>query len=193
MVHAISSGFDPASPKTAPNTFFSFFDEARVPIEYVGLFTEAIVPCVDYQALKTRVIVKESFERAGEIELVVTSLASATSEGILSSYREHMAWQEDFVGDVQFCPYSWHGPLPQDSSDPDVMRAVTLFEIEDFVRMVQDGRYVLLISGPTKKGTKADALLPLLQQENLRVASHLCLDTVTAREVMATQVPDLTV
>ncbi len=67
------------------------------------------------------------------------------------------------------------------------MRAVTLFELEDFVRMADSkNKHVVLIArqcGLCGK-TRAAALRPLLKAPRLRVWSELVMDEATARELV---------
>ena len=64
----------------------------------------------------------------------------------------------------------------------DDIRALTLFELDDFRRMTQDeDKDLVLIEGPSPDGkTKTAALLPLLTNPRLRFWSRLCLDVGTA-------------
>ncbi|MEE8142879.1 MAG: hypothetical protein V3T77_07250, partial [Planctomycetota bacterium] len=53
-------------------------------------------------------------------------------------------------------------------------------------RMCKEGKFVLLLSGPTFSGdAKTPALVPLLTIQNLRVWSHICMDMKTATEVVS--------
>jgi len=191
VVHALSSGFSVEDPLTAPVAMFSYFSQASLPVEFVSLFSEAVVTCKQYEDIKKLPGVREGFAQADKIEIVITSLASAESKtGLLNLAMSKMKPPRRSdehpkpIGDVQFRPYSEKGPI---RDDPKGLRAVTLFELDDFVRMTQkEGKYVILLSGPTEEGsTKCDALMPLLTNPLLRVWSHLCLDKPTAEAVVA--------
>ena len=68
------------------------------------------------------------------------------------------------------------------------MRAVTLFELEDFVRMADSkNKHVVLIArqcGVCGR-TRAAALRPLLTTPRLRVWSDLVMDEATARDLLS--------
>ena len=68
------------------------------------------------------------------------------------------------------------------------MRAVTLFELDDFVRMANaKNKHVVLIArqcGLCGK-TRAAALRPLLTSPRLRVWSELVMDEATARDLVS--------
>jgi hypothetical protein len=191
VFHALSSGFDPNDPQTSPVAFFTYFDELPIRTEFYCLFTEAVVVANDLDRVKQLPGVRQSFAAAKDIDIVVTSLASASDRGaLLNRFEDQYAElnparsqsRDGRVGDVHFRPYSKKGPIETDSES---IRAVTLFELEDFVTMTQEeGKYVVLVAGTTRRGgNRAKPLLPLLTEPTLRVWSHLCLDVSTAREV----------
>ena len=79
VVHALSSGgFSADEPQKAPVTYFSYFEDALVNVDYVALFSETFVRSDDdYERVKKNPGVFRSFERSKEIDIVVTSLAAA--------------------------------------------------------------------------------------------------------------------
>jgi hypothetical protein len=67
------------------------------------------------------------------------------------------------------------------------VRAVTLFELSDLVRLARtEGKYVVLLGGPCGEcgHTKTPALLPLLSEPDLRLWTHLLTDVETAKELL---------
>ncbi len=199
VLHAISTGgFLPQEPHKAPTTYFTFFDRSMTNIKYVALFSETVVDNEDYEKLQKNPGIRQSFERKGEIDIIVTSLAAADHEhGLLVQYLSHLVEQgfmepdllekmrsAGWIGDVQFQPYSKEGPL----KDVCPVRAVTLFELEELVDMVnaKSGKYVVLVAGPCGEcgATKKEALQPLIANEKLRLWTHLVLDARTARELL---------
>jgi hypothetical protein len=84
----LSSGFDANDPLRSPVAFLAL-QELPVNVSYVGLFASAAVPVEDYERVKKQPGVRESFERAREIDIVVSSLASARDEhGALTRFFE---------------------------------------------------------------------------------------------------------
>ena len=199
VLHAISTGgFLPQEPHKSPTTYFTFFDRSMTNIKYVALFSETVVDNADYDKLQKNPGIRQSFERKGEIDIIVTSLAAADHEhGLLVQYLSHLVEQgfmepnlletmrkAGWIGDVQFQPYSNDGPLK--NACP--VRAVTLFELEELVEMAKakSGKYVVLVAGPCGEcgATKKHALKPLIASDNLRLWTHLVLDARTARELL---------
>jgi hypothetical protein len=186
VLHAMNSGFSEKDPLLSPLSFFSYFADSIIPIEHVMVFSPSMVPVSRYAEICKDPGVVRAFERAREIEIVVTSLASQEqAHGLLNQLEDEFDLRVDSstrVGDLQFRPFSTKGPV---ADAKDGYRAVTLFELDDFVRMVKDGKNVVLVSGPTRDGgSRTKALLPLLTEPSLRVWSHLCLDVATAEEVV---------
>lgn len=195
-LHALTSGFT-VNPMTAPVTFFRFFDEAKVDVEYVGLFAAATANYENYDDVKQQPVVDEAFHWAADIDIVITSLARADDEhGMLNGFLTHGPRQmvselraKKWVGDVQFLPYSPAGPITLSKG----FRAVTLFELSDLVRMARtEDKFVVLVAGPCNQcpKLKTKALRPLLEQESLRVWSHMVTDIGTAEWLLKDEDPD---
>jgi len=201
VLHAISSGgFLPNEPYKSPSTYFSYFDPALMNVQFVALFSATVVSSSDYENQKANPAIRYSFEKRDEIDIIVTSLASADHRhGLLGQYLTHLIDQRllsrnvldkmlaaGWIGDVQFRPYSINGPLSE-SVCP--VRAVTLFELDELVRIAKDrtnGKYVVLVAGPCGEcgATKKNALRPLLANENLRLWTHLIVDAKTTKELL---------
>jgi hypothetical protein len=201
ILHAISSGgFLPNEPYKSPSTYFSYFDPTLMDVKFVALFSATVVSNSDYENQKANPAIRHSFEKREEIDIIVTSLASADHQhGLLGQYLTHLVDQRlisrsvltkmfdaGWIGDVQFRPYSAAGPLPETVCP---VRAVTLFELNELVEIARDrgnGKYVVLVAGPCGEcgATKKNALRPLLANEKLRLWTHLIVDTKTAKELL---------
>jgi DNA-binding transcriptional regulator LsrR (DeoR family) len=195
-LHALSSGFDVSNPWTAPVSFLGYFDQAAPDIEYVGLFASAVVEVAEYEHVKTLPGVEESFSKASQIDIVVTSLASASDKhGELNRFmnlgeRSNGNVEElktcGWVGDVSYRPYSKTGPIAAAGG----IRAVSLFELEDLVELARKpNKHVLLVAAPCGicNEPKAAALQPLLKESKLRLWSHLLMDLTTAQNLLPRQ------
>ncbi|MEE8557722.1 MAG: hypothetical protein V3T14_07535, partial [Myxococcota bacterium] len=190
-IHAVSSGFRLGRPLSAPITFLSYFDQVPTDIDYVGLFTPAVVPAKDYDRITALPGVEESFRRAKTIDIVVTSLASADDEhGELNQFMKMAGRQTKgdldarTVGDLQYNQYSNEGPITD--LRPSV-RAVSLFDLEGLRTFAaKKDKYVVVVAGPcgTCGATKVKAIRPLLQSPSLKVWTHLLLDSGTAQELL---------
>jgi len=198
VLHALSAGgFLIDAPQKAPVTYFSYFEGALTKVEYVALYSETVVPSEDYERVKRNPGVQMAFERAAEIDIVITSFASVEDEhGMLRQYLEHLikAGQLEadlvekmkkagWIGDVQFRPYRAEGPMLEECP----VRAMTLFELSDLVEMARtEDKHVVLLAGPCGEcgRLKTDALEPLLTQPKLRLWSQLVTDVETASELL---------
>jgi len=190
--HALTSGFHVTEPHTAPVSFFGFFEAIPAEISYVGLFAPAFANTREWKRMRDGVGVKESFEQAKKIDIVLTSLGSPSHDhGDFFDFMK-MGSQEGlealkasgWIGDVQYRPYSAAGPILIDAQ----VRAVTLFEIEDLVQLAaRPDKHVVLVAGPCSvcKESRANAILPLLLQPKLKVWKNIVTDVKTARELLA--------
>ena len=192
-LHALSSGFDVNNPWTAPVSFLGYFDQAAPDIEYVGLFASAVVHVEQYEHVKTLPGVEESFRKASQIDIVVTSLASASDKhGELNRFmnlgeKSNGSVEElkrcGWVGDVSYRPYSKTGPIAAAGK----IRAVSLFELKDLVELARKpNKHVLLVAAPCGicNEPKAEALRPLLTEGRLRLWTHLLTDLTTAQNLL---------
>jgi DNA-binding transcriptional regulator LsrR (DeoR family) len=150
-----------------------------------------VVPWDSYSRTKGLPGVKDSFEAAKQIDILVTSLGYTGDEhsllkgfmGMASERGRAALDSAGWVGDVLWRPYSRSGPITADTG----IRAVTLFELEDLVAMGHaPGKHVILLAGPCAGCNicKAPALRPLLCESRLRVANHVVLDIRTAEELL---------
>lgn len=144
-----------------------------------------------YRTVKRQPGVRESFARAREVDIVVTSLASAQDKhGALKRFLEFGTPEQvtdliklGWVGDVQYLPFSSTAAVALRKG----VRAVTLLELSDLRTMAASkGKHVVLVAGPCGEcaRTKSDALRPLMREPALRVWSHLVTDAKTAVELL---------
>lgn len=198
VLHALSGGgFLVDEPKKAPISYFAFFDDVLVDVRFVALFSATVVPSGQYEQVISSPGVHESFQRAEEIDIIVTSFAEAGHRhGLLNQYLNHLIEMGElrreeldrmkaagWIGDVQFRPYAPTGPILEECP----VKAVTLFELSDMVARAQmEDKYVVLLAGPCGEcaESKTRALLPLLTEPKLRLWTHLVTDVQTASELL---------
>ena len=195
-MHALTPGFDPFRPRTSPVSSLGYFDGIHGDIKFVSLIAPAVVPSEQYDEIKSSHGIVDSFKKAREIDIVITSCARAADEhGELNHFMQ-VASKDDgdqterklrdagWVADVTYRPYNEFGPITLD----DGIRGVTLFELEDLVALVRKkNKHVVLVAAPCAQchETKVDALRPLLSQPaTLKLWNHLFLDSRTAQELM---------
>jgi len=198
VLHALSGGgFLIDEPRKSPITYFTFFDDVLVDVKFVALFSATVVPSEQYEQVISNPGVRESFELAQQIDIVVTSFAQAGHRhGLLNQHLKHLMdtgalkpqdldrmKAAGWIGDVQFRPYGPRGPI----LDECPVKAVTLFELADLVAMARrEDKYVVLFAGPCGEcgETKTEALLPLLTEPKLRLWTHLVTDVQTASQLL---------
>lgn len=196
--HALSSSFYIDQPQVAPVAFFGFFDKIGVETEYVGLSSTPMVRSeAEYAELKKLAGLREAFAAAGDIDIVLTSLAPASDphgslnrfldDGARSSHASSLAVRKlkraGWIGDLLYRPFGRNGPITNDVG----LRAVTLFELEDLATLASaDDKFVIVTSGPCGHcgQTRSAALRPVLEQERLKVWTDVVTDLPTASELM---------
>ena len=196
-LHAITSGFDVSHPWTAPVCFLAYFEGVAQNLEFVALFAPAVIEANEYERTKTGLGVEESFRQAKDIDIVVTSMASALDEhGELNRFMNIEEKKKNpgltalkksgWIGDVAYRPYSTSAPIATTQG----IRAVSLFELEDLVELAaRPKKYVVLVAAPCGvcKKTKGDALRPLLASRDLRLWTHLYIDLTTAQSLLPSE------
>lgn len=196
-LRAISpGGFYVGKPQKDPTTYFNYFIDKGVDVECVGFFSPPVVRTEDYERLKRNPALIDAFRTRNEIDIIVTSLASATDEhGLFGQYFSHLKKEsliendelellrrENWVGDVMFQPYSAEKAL-----EPKGVRAVALFDFNDLVEFSRlPGKRVVVVGAPCGGcgALKTKALRPLLEKESLRLWTSLIVDRQTAQELL---------
>jgi DNA-binding transcriptional regulator LsrR (DeoR family) len=159
-------------------------------VDYVGLFTPPMVRTRDYPAFKEDPDFKAAFDAAQQIDIVISSLASATDEhGTLNTYLKRapkdtaLLRRNGWVGDLHYRPYSNTRPLLANTE----RRAVTLFELADLAAIAAaPHRHVVVLSAPCGRcgRTREDAVWPLLEAPDLQVWTKLIIDVKTAEQLL---------
>jgi DNA-binding transcriptional regulator LsrR (DeoR family) len=187
----VCAGSPAESPEFAPVSFFNLMPR-NVISGCIGLFAENLVPQEDFEAIKGRPGVVEAFEARREIDIVVTSMGDFDDEHDLfrmflekSGVDIQMLQAQGWVGSVQYRPYTRSKPVTEKRGE---LRAVTLFELSDFVKLAhEEDKHVVLIArqcGVCGR-TRAAALRPLLEIPELRVWRQIVMDTATANELVS--------
>lgn len=190
-LYAISAGCPADSPGYASISFFNLFPSACVNTR-LGLFAQTLIQKKDFARVQTEQGVREVFAAKADIDIVVTSMGDKDDpHGLFGQFIRACpgrppSWFEEWVGDIQYRPYSVSGPIEEGPKD---FRAVTLFELSELVSMAntKDKEVILIVRkcGLCERSkTHARALLPVLKNPSLRVFSRLVLDSDTAREVL---------
>lgn len=189
-LHAITGGGPAKHPEFAPISFFNLFP-TRFVAECNGLFSETLVTVQEFKRLIKRADISQAFEQRKEIDVVVTSRGAVDDEHdlyttLLNAEKVTLGnlKAKRWLGNVQYRPYTAEGPAVEGPND---LRAVTLFELSDFVEMAQRrDKHVVLIARSCSKchNPQAEALRPLLTVPELKVWSHLVMDVAVAQAIL---------
>lgn len=191
VLHALVAGFDVRNPTTDPNTFFTLFNNrtsVNTTYEYVGLHTPPVVRASEYDTLRNAEGIKESYDHAEDLDIIVTSAADWTDEH--STFRQYMEKSADCaevlvkagcIGDMLWRPVGSRGPLNVQTK----IRSMTLIELGDLPSFTEKGKHVLLVLGPCAfcRKPKSRILSAILASEE-RLISHLVVDTRSAKETL---------
>jgi DNA-binding transcriptional regulator LsrR (DeoR family) len=190
VFHALVAGFDVNDPTTDPNAFFTHFvGDPAMPFEtsFVALHSPAMVEDEFEEKLRKLPAIKESFERASEIHIIVTSTSCWKDEHSMLRHYMHVAGEsvqelekEGCLGDLLWQPLGSAGPFELKTT----IRAMTIMRLSKLSDLVRDGKRVLLVAGPcaTCHRPKAEVVKAILDQEE-RLITHLVTDSRCARAV----------
>ena len=194
-LHAISAGCPAEKPNYSPTSFFNLFDKLNVE-KAVGLFCQTMCRVGEFERVTEQSGFKAALGNRDAINIVVNSMGcpddphDLLSQSLVQEGEAVDEWKKrlSVAGNVQYRPFTAQGPVKEGDQE---LRAVTLFELDDFVTWSkQEDKCLILISrqcGVCKgEGTRAraKALYPLLTQPNLRVFKELVVDEVIAAEAL---------
>jgi predicted Zn-ribbon and HTH transcriptional regulator len=194
---AIAAGCPADEPDHAPASYFALYPPSCTTAR-IGLFAQTLMPCKMFNSERFRggtgfheALLEKLSDR---IDIIVTSMGDFDDEHDLlrrfmtatdRSKQEHQHVLDTCVGSVQYRPHTTTGPYKERS--PSESRAVTLFELEEFVRFAsRDGKHVVLIARQCGRCGKvhAEALRPLLTVPKLKVWSEIVMDSLTALQLL---------
>jgi DNA-binding transcriptional regulator LsrR (DeoR family) len=188
VFHALVAGFDASDPATDPNAFFNdFVSDPMMPFEtsFVALHAPAMIEARLEKELQRLPSLKEAYDRASEIDIVVTSTSCWTDDH--SMLRHCMALAGESVddleragcrGDILWQPIGADEPSRLNSK----IRAMTVMKLEQLSELVARNKQVLLVAGPCHKchAPKTKVVKAILDQR-ARLITHLVTDSLCAR------------
>jgi DNA-binding transcriptional regulator LsrR (DeoR family) len=187
---AITAGCPATMLENAPISFLNLFPEHLVQRK-LGLFAETLVRVGAFKGLAGHTGVKEAFAAKKDIDLVVTAMGDFYDpHDLLSIFLKDSGQDLDalrkrgWLANVQYRPFTAKGPAREVPRD---LRAVTVFELEDLVKLAEKRtKEVILMARQCGicGRTRAEALRPLLTNPTLKVFSTLIVDAATARELL---------
>jgi DNA-binding transcriptional regulator LsrR (DeoR family) len=187
VFHALVSGFDPFEPTTAPNAFFTYFVKdlaMQVDTGFVSLHAPALVRSGRFEELKTLEGIREAYQCVDQIDIIATSASGWSDEHSMHhNYMKNspkslkMLQEAGCVGDMLWRPLSDAGPIELNTE----IRAMTVLELPDLEKFIQQGKHVLLALGPCSlcHAPKTDILRAILNQPK-RLITHLVVDSRSA-------------
>jgi DNA-binding transcriptional regulator LsrR (DeoR family) len=192
VFHALVAGFDVSEPTTDPNAFFTYFVDdpaSLVKTSFVSFNAPAIASAGTIQELSNESGIREAYERAGEIDIIVTS-ASCWADPHCN-FRRYLQlageWVEELeaigcVGDILWQPLGEDGPIDVQSSK----RAMTVIDLDEVSQFVANKNRVLLVAGPCGvcKTPKTEVVKAILHQSK-RIITHLAIDSGCARALLS--------
>jgi DNA-binding transcriptional regulator LsrR (DeoR family) len=189
--HALVAGHDPRDPTTDPNAFFTFFltpPSITIKPSFMGLHAPAMVPWQEIKKLRSTPEIREAYDAAKQLDIVVTSGSDWNDEH--SALRFCMERSQSsmttlrnlgVIGDMLWRPISERGPILQRTA----VRALTVLELSDLPTLIRKKKRVLLMLGPCAvcHHPKGRLLKGILSHEE-QLASHLVVDSGTALELL---------
>ncbi|MBN1569404.1 MAG: hypothetical protein JXA73_16280 [Acidobacteria bacterium] len=193
VFHAMVAGFNMEDPSTEPNGFFTYFagePALQVKTSFLGLLAPGIVKTAEMEKLKSIEYIRDAYERAKEIDIVVTAAGGHWQQGhsgLRSLYKQWASRSLDqlnkagCIGDMMWRPLGKDGPLDIKTE----MQTVTLMDLRDLPDFIKQKKKVLLLLGPCGDcgGPKEEVLKAILNYER-RLITHLVVDSRSARGLL---------
>jgi hypothetical protein len=184
-LHALGGEFWVHSPFNWPAAFFTLFNDLSDDVKYYLALPSPFVP-EDVLERSKQTEFKEAIALSKKIDVMVTSMAYAKDphSPIRRAIGEDEAERLSWLGDVNYRCYDRNGPVKLDSTE---LVPNAWLTIEDMMEMARDeNRHVILVVTPCAVCgmSKAPAVLPLLENENLQIWNHLVMVGSEAEEVL---------
>ena len=189
--HALVAGFDVTDPTTDPNAFFSYYvDDPAMPFDasFVAFHSPALVEAAEEQKLRELPAIKEAYDRASEIDIVVTSTSCWNDDHSTLRHYMHIAGESveelekaGCLGDILWQPIGLDGPFELNSR----IRAMTIMKLDELHELIKKQKHVLLVAGPCHAchRPKTRVVQAILDQPK-RLITHLVTDTRCASELV---------
>lgn len=192
--HSLVGGFEVNSVESSPNSMFGYLDHPDIPKNFrnfVLLHAPPVIKPGDRSITLELPGIKEAYQAANKLHLIVTSAASIDDEHsmLYQFYRRYCPGVEKQLRDAG-CPGDmlWM-PVPAPDKDwPDLSTfpycALTLKQVSEFPSFIAQGnKHVLLVVGPCVAKEECPALKHEILAAILhrRLATHVVVDSRTAR------------
>ena len=154
VVHAlVAAAYNPAC---SPNSFLQWFLDPDLPFEtdFVGLPAPGFATLRTLRVLRQLEGVREAFDSAREIDLLVTSAGAHWEKGCSALYESYKSLagpdvlrslgEAGAIGDVLWQPFGVAGAVELEAG----IRAVTLLGLSELPKLIADGRQLVLVVAP---------------------------------------------
>ena len=192
VFHAMVAGFDVTDPTTDPNAFFTYFVQdppMQVNTSFVAFHAPAMARPELLAELTRQAGIKEAYERAHEIDVIVTGASCWHDDH--SALRRYLELAEQpiddlegagCIGDILWQPIARDGPIEMKTA----IRAMTVKQLDELSEFVAGQGHVLLVSGPCSKChlPKTEVVKAILDQKR-QLITHLAVDSRCGRDLLA--------
>jgi len=193
VFHAMVAGFNMQDPSTDPNGFFTYFASEpalQVKTSFLGLLAPGIVKTSEIDKLRSIEYIRDAYERAREIDIIITSAGGHWQEGHSGLRNLYSLWapqsleqlnKAGCIGDMMWRPLGRDGPLSIRTD----MRTVTLLELGELPDFIKQGKKVVLLLGPCGDcgGSKEEVLSAIVNYRQPLI-THLVADSRSARALL---------
>ena len=194
-LHTLTSAFFNDYPDSAPVVSLGLFRDIKPTPKYVVLHSVPVVSAQEEKALRKNPFIREAFEMAREIDIVVTSVSVANHSHSLFQLAiqkenptlarariDDLLKNKEWAGDILLQPFSSQGrPIDCD------VHAVSVVGFNDLVRLANaPDKHVVCIAGlcTVCKEPKPEAIVALMRSPSARRPfSHLVTTRSTAQEI----------
>lgn len=152
FIHALVAASD--DPRRSPNGFVQWIlDELPVETFFVPLPAPALMKPASLKAFRGLDGIRQVFERAAELDIIVTSAGAHWATGCSGLNQKYRGASPGIVealedagciGDIMWQPFGHHGPINFDA----VERAVTLVDLKDLPARVASGMRLMVVLAP---------------------------------------------
>jgi hypothetical protein len=182
--HALSSSFNVENLKHDASFFLARLDEPtireRFPggVEFIGLHSPSLAVNDPHGVLLAR-------QKAQELDIVVSGASdigdpnAALSKFFERNENERRRLQElGCEGHLLYLPLGPDGPTQLSDQ---MHRMPTALDLSDLQKLVQQGKRVMLISGPRYRTFEPKRIVATILGQNLRIVTDIVIDEITAK------------
>lgn len=189
VLHQLVADFSDADLEANPACFFQLFKHPnmQVRVDWVLLNASPVVNTLTFASMRGMRTTRKAFETASRIDVVVTSAGHVDDEH--NMLRQYMAREPGCIEHLREygcrCDMLWR-PMGVNGATPDAeLRAMTLLDLNDLARMVDERKHVLLaLSQCPRCGVNRGEVLKVILEQPHRTISDLVVSSQVARQYL---------